>query len=184
MERYGLLTIIVLGESILAASVAIQAALGESHGVGPLLPLIAGGLVIVYSMWWLYFDTPKDALENSFPRAVLWGYGHYFIFASVAAVGAGLAVAADRATQHAGVSVTVAGAAIAIPVTVFLWTLWLLNDQRGYGAMRVVGPIAGLIVLATPFTGHTIPTTAAILAALVTLKVAVKHRNYRNVSPS
>ena len=42
-------------------------------------------------MWWVYFDRPVHDLLTSVRKAFVWGYGHYFIFASAAAVGAGLA---------------------------------------------------------------------------------------------
>ena len=57
-ERYGLFTIIVLGESILAASLAIQAALQDGQLSAQLAIIIAGGVLIVFAMWWLYFDRP------------------------------------------------------------------------------------------------------------------------------
>src|SRR4030095_3662145 len=52
-ERYGLLTLIVLGESILAATMAIQAAAVSGVALTTLAPLIVGGLLIVFSLWWL-----------------------------------------------------------------------------------------------------------------------------------
>ena len=108
-ERYGLLTLIVLGESILAATVAVQAALASGEALSPLLPIIVGGLLIAYSMWWMYFDRPVHDLLTSLRKAIMWGYGHYLIFASAAAVGAGLAVSVDQATHHAKVSAAGAG---------------------------------------------------------------------------
>src|ERR687894_772060 len=58
------------------------------------------GYVIVAAMWWIYFDLPVErlltrartafsALEET--QSFVWGYGHYLIFASAAAVGVGLA---------------------------------------------------------------------------------------------
>ena len=64
-ERYGLLTLIVLGESILAATTAVQAAVASGEALSALLPLIVGGLLIAFSMWWMYFDRPvHDLLTN------------------------------------------------------------------------------------------------------------------------
>ncbi|HJQ45805.1 MAG TPA: low temperature requirement protein A, partial [Amycolatopsis sp.] len=51
-ERYALLTIIVLGEVILASVQAVQGALAQGAESG-LLALIVGGLLVVFSMWWL-----------------------------------------------------------------------------------------------------------------------------------
>ena len=133
-ERYGLLTLIVLGESILAATVAIQSALASGEALSGLLPLIAGGLLIVFSMWWVYFDRPVHDLLTGFRKALIWGYGHYVIFAAAAAVGAGLAVGVDHATHHAKIGDVAAGAAVAIPVAVYLLCLWVLHDRPEYRA--------------------------------------------------
>ena len=55
-ERYELLTIIVLGEVLLATTQAISGTL-EGHGLNPdLVLLIIGGLLIVFSQWWFYFS--------------------------------------------------------------------------------------------------------------------------------
>ena len=141
-ERYGLLTFIVLGESILSATVAIQSALASGEALPALLPLIVGGLLIVFSMWWMYFDRPVHDLLTSLAKAIVWGYGHYLIFAAAAAVGAGLAVSVDQATHHTKVSAVAAGEAVAIPVAVFLLCLWFLHDRPEYRQTRSFGPIA------------------------------------------
>ena len=156
-ERYGLLTLIVLGESILSATVAIQSALASGEALSALLPLIIGGLLIAFSMWWAYFDRPVHDLLTSLRKAVVWGYGHYFVFAAAAAVGAGLAVSVDQATHHATVSAVGAGSAVAIPVAVYLLCLWFLHDRPEYRQTRSFGPIAAVLVLLTPFTGYAVP---------------------------
>jgi low temperature requirement protein LtrA len=173
-ERYGLLTLIVLGESILAASMAIQAALASGQAISSLAPLIAGGLLIVCSMWWVYFDRPVHDLLTSFRRAFVWGYGHYFVFASAAAVGAGLAVGVDQVTNQSKVGTAAAGAAVAVPVAVYLLCLWLLHKRPEDRRTRFLGPIAAALVLLTPLTDHAVPLTGAILAALLAMKIAMR----------
>jgi len=172
-ERYGLLTLIVLGESILAATVAVESALASGEALAALAPIIVGGLLIVYSMWWIYFDRPVHDLLTSFRTAIVWGYGHYVVFAAAAAVGAGVAVAVDHATDHASVSAVGAGAAVAIPVAVYLLCLWFLHDRPEYRQTRALGPMAAVMVLLTPFTGYAVPLTGVILAALVAVKLVI-----------
>ena len=92
-ERYGLLTLIVLGESVLSATLAIQSALDLGELTAPLGGLIAGGLLILFAMWWLYFDVPAHRYLESNREGFLWGYGHLFIFGATAAVAA-LSIAA------------------------------------------------------------------------------------------
>jgi hypothetical protein len=70
-ERYGLFTIIVLGESVLAASLAIQSARTNGGLSAELVTVIVGGLLILFSMWWLYFDRPADRLLPSTHRVHL-----------------------------------------------------------------------------------------------------------------
>ena len=175
-ERYGLLTLIVLGESILAATVAIQSALASGEALPALLPLIGGGLLIAFSMWWMSFDRPVHDLLTSLGKAIVWGYGHYFVFGAAAAVGAGLAVSVDEATDHAKVSAVGAGAAVAVPVAIYLLCLWVLHDRPEYRQTRWFGPIAAGLVLLTPFTGYAVPLIGLILTALVAVKLVLRTR--------
>jgi low temperature requirement protein LtrA len=175
-ERYGLLTLIVLGESIAAAAGAIQSALSSGEAVSALAPLIIGGLLIVYGMWWVYFDRPVYDLLTSFHKGIIWGYGHYAVFAAAAAVGAGLSVSVDYATHHAEVSAAGAGAAVAIPVAVYLACLWLLHDRPEYRQTRALGAITAGLVLLTPLTNYAVPLTGGLLTALVAIKIILRGR--------
>lgn len=123
-ERYGLFTIIVLGESVVAASLAIRSATSGAGVTSELTTIIIGGLLILFSMWWLHFDRPGDRLLASTRTAYVWGYGHLPMFASVAAAGAGLAVAIKGASGHGELGPTARGAVVAVPVAVYLLTLW------------------------------------------------------------
>jgi low temperature requirement protein LtrA len=101
-ERYELFTIIVLGEVILATTQAISSTLDRQGLDAQLLMLIVGALLMVFSMWWIYFKRPMvDSLRRE--TAFVFGYVHYFVFASVAAVGACLAVLVDVIEHHAEV---------------------------------------------------------------------------------
>jgi low temperature requirement protein LtrA len=170
-ERYGLLTIIVLGESVLASTVAVDRAIEAGAALWSLLPTIAGALLILYSMWWVYFDRPAHDLLTSLRRGFLWGYGHYVVFASVAAVGAGLAVTTDAATGGAHVGPTAAGLAVTIPVCLYLSTLWILHNRPAYRSTRWLAPVAVPLILATSPTGHAVPLTGLLLAAIVAIKL-------------
>jgi len=175
-ERYGLLTLIVLGESVLAAATATEAALASGEAGLALVPLIAGGLSIVFSMWWVYFARPSHHLLTGLRQAIVWGYGHYFVFASAAAVGAGLAVAMDQATHHAQIGVSGAGAAVAVPVAVYVVSLWFLLDRPERGRARAIGPIAAALILLTPLTGHAVAWVGGVLVAMMVVKAALWRR--------
>jgi low temperature requirement protein LtrA len=168
-ERFGLFMIIVLGETILSATVAVQSALDAGASRDSLVALALGGLVIVAAIWWLYFDQPAHRILVDNRHSFVWGYGHFFILCSAAAVGAGLAVTVDHQTHHTAVSRTVASLAVAVPVAVFLMSVWALHvrpHRRGVRYNIAFLVAAALVVLAvvTPFP---IPVIAAVLAALV-----------------
>ncbi|MGH7587000.1 MAG: low temperature requirement protein A [Gemmatimonadota bacterium] len=177
-ERYGLFTIIVLGESILAASFAIQSAIQAGDVTSDLTAIIVGGLLTVFAMWWLYFDRPTNDLLTSLPRAFLWGYGHYAIFASAAAVGAGLGVAVDHATRHAVIGSFGAGAAVAVPVAIYLLGLWALHIRLGKTSPAGAGmtPVFAFLVLLTPWTGQAVPWTGLLVSGLLAVKLVKRHQ--------
>ena len=80
-ERYGLFTLIVLGECVLASTLAIQAALDEDAVLADLATTAVGGLLTVFGMWWLYFATESHDLLTTRRAGLVWGYGHYLVFA-------------------------------------------------------------------------------------------------------
>lgn len=173
-ERYGLLTIIVLGESVLAGAMAFGSVADDAFSDLELLFLALGALLLVFSMWWLYFERSSDDLLTSRARAFQWGYGHYFIWAAAAAVGAGIAVGVDVLTDHAEVDLGVAGAAVAIPVSVYLAGVWVLHDvPRPMPRPRMaLSPIAVVLVLLTPLTPQPILFTGIIVVGLLAVKLA------------
>ena len=181
-ERYGLFTIIVLGESILSLSLGIRSVLDEGNFSAILIGIVLGGLLILFSMWWAYFDYPMHHLLTSFRRVFLWGYGHYFIFASAAAVGAGLAVEIDYATHHAEISSVVAGAAVAIPVAIFITVLWLFYGgiRADSPLQRFLIPVAVILILTTPFWGEqTALWVGLIMVGLLAYKL-VSRQSYQD----
>ncbi|MGW4695278.1 low temperature requirement protein A [Kitasatospora cineracea] len=167
VERYGLFTIIVLGETVAAATVAVQAALDEHRAVAELLPIAAGGLLICFGAWWIYFaDDSHDHLRDN-RQALPWGYGHYLVFASAAAVGAGLEVAAGHAVGTAHLSARAASAAVTVPTALFLVTVWALHSRHHKrGAARAILPLAALSVLAATLAGESAVLIAGLLVAL------------------
>jgi low temperature requirement protein LtrA len=176
-ERYGLFTIIVLGEAVSAAVIAIRAGLDDGAHLGSLLALAGSGLVIVFALWWLYFDRSAHGLLTSQAAAMLWGYGHYFIFASAAAVGAGLAVAVEYDIGHAEISGRVAAYAVALPVAVyvlFVWALHIRPHQRGL--LLLACPAVAVLVLLAPLGPAAIPVVAILLVVLVAITITIGRR--------
>ncbi|HEY0696075.1 MAG TPA: low temperature requirement protein A [Kribbella sp.] len=127
-ERYGLFTIILLGESVLAAATGVQEALHTAEISGPFITIAVSSLVLLFALWWLYFLEPAgEALGDRRHRSYLWGYGHYGIFAALTALGAGLEVAVEQTGHNLKASPHAVGYAVAIPVGAFLTLLWAVQ---------------------------------------------------------
>jgi low temperature requirement protein LtrA len=82
--------------------------------------LAVGGLLLVFGMWWTYFLGGDETGLTSLRIALTWGYGHYFVFGAIAALGAGLEAAVEVSEHTAHTGPVAAGLAVAIPVVVFL----------------------------------------------------------------
>ena len=180
-ERYGLFTIIVLGESIASATVAIRTGLDEGDHLPELIAVAVGGLVIVFALWWLYFDRSAQGLLTTLRSSLLWGYGHYVIFAATAAIGAGLGVVVDYETHHAHISRAVSGYAVAVPVALFLVAVWFLHIRPVQSGPHVLMyPVAAVLVLVAPIGPAPVPTIGGLLFALVALTMTVGRRRERS----
>ncbi|MEU9283158.1 low temperature requirement protein A [Streptomyces sp. NPDC048275] len=179
-ERFGLFTIIVLGETIAAATVAVKSGVDEHEALGDLLPIAAGGLLIVFSAWWIYFAVPIHGHLRSSRQAFVWGYGHYLIFASAAAIGAGLEVAVEQAVGKAHISTLSASASVTLPTALFLLTVWGLHARyfKVGIAEQVVLPTSALLIILCTFLGDWAVPTAGIMAAL-TVAVGLTMTAYR-----
>jgi low temperature requirement protein LtrA len=173
-DRYGLFTLIVLGECVLAATTTLQAAVGSS-GLSVSLAMVAvGGLVLLFALWWSYFDRPAaEGLRTSPRSAFAWGYWHLLVFASLAAVGAGLQVVAETIDQQGHLSDQAAALTLAVPTALFLVVLGLLHSwvyrYRGERAVARFSVTAVLVVLAAVATP---PLPLALTVALIGLIVA------------
>jgi low temperature requirement protein LtrA len=184
-ERYGLFTIILLGEVVLAATTAVQRAMQATRISVPLVTISGCALLLVFAHWWLYFLHPAGpGLLARREHSYRWGYGHYAIFTAVAALGAGLDVAVEQTAGHTHTSPTTVGYAVAIPMAVFVLALRAVHQSisntpilRGPAVLGWVVVVL-LLPLATPWTGAAV-TVAALTAAGVLLTAGTTIRRAR-----
>jgi len=92
-ERFGLFTIIVLGESV----VGVIAGLSDLNDTGALdgLGMVQGvvGLAIGFGMWWIYFDfIARRPPRPTFATNLGWVYLHLVAVTSITVIGVGVSV--------------------------------------------------------------------------------------------
>ena len=93
-ERFGLFTLIVLGETVVSVTVAsaniewtLRAAL-----------VAAGGFITVACLWWVYFDLlDLGAVGKRWRAAQIYFYGHLPLLIALTGIGAGTKLAIDSA---------------------------------------------------------------------------------------
>ena len=99
-ERFGLLTLIVLGESVLAVVLGVSKVSWDAGSAAA----AAAGFVVAASLWWIYFDFLDEGALTA--RGIFGGltytYMNYFVVVGLAALGAGvkLAILAAGGDQH------------------------------------------------------------------------------------
>jgi low temperature requirement protein LtrA len=174
-ERHGLFTLILFGESVLAVSNGVRAALEGTEVGGSLIVIAASGLVLLFALWWLYFLFPAgQGLSDRRDASFLWGYGHYGVFAALAALGAGLEVAVEQTGHRLAASPLAICYAVAVPTVAFVVLLRLIHTPLL--TEHVMRPRAVLVGVATvlllPLAASRFGVTA-VMAALATVGVAM-----------
>jgi len=90
-ERFGLLTLIVLGESVLAVVLGVE----KVSWVGGSALSASAGFLVAASLWWIYFDFLDESAVSA--RGIRSGltfvYMHFFVVTGLAALGAGVKMA-------------------------------------------------------------------------------------------
>lgn len=149
-ERYGLLVIIALGESIFGTVASVSAIIQESGWSSEAVLIVVAGTGLTFGMWWSYFILPSaEVLSVRRDRSTTWSYLHLVIYASIAAIGAGLHVAAYVIEDHAEIDETAALWAVVIPVTLYLFAVfgiysYLVRALDAFHGLLVTGVLATL----------------------------------------
>ncbi|MCF2571853.1 low temperature requirement protein A [Brevibacterium sp. UCMA 11754] len=171
-ERYGLFTLILLGESLLASANAIIEAVHDADAIGPLISIAVLTLIATAALWWIYFWPPHHRAINGIWSSLVYGYGHYFIFAAAGAFSAGIEVEIDVLTGHSQLHQPWASFAYTVPLAVFVVGIWALAIRsHADQIVNTVIPGAALLILVDPLIPVPFALTAAILAGTIVVLV-------------
>jgi low temperature requirement protein LtrA len=171
-ERHGLIVIIALGESLIAAGVAS----GEIERDLTFALTTAGAVIVTGALWWTYFGTLQSRLEERLGEQTPSTAGQFardvfsFWHAAVVAGVIGVAVAFEEAIAHPDEALTAAaGLSLTIGTALFVGGLGAASWRAGVGGATTPRLIVAVLALAaTPLVSR-IPASAALwgLAALV-----------------
>ena len=173
VERFGLFTLIVLGEVVFGVVAGLSAAERDVATIGT--GMVA--LVIGFGFWWIYFDVVGGRLPNSDRGAVAnWMVGHCPITLSIAAAGAGMVGLIEHAHDVRTPVATawllagaVAGGLLALTVTAnaLVDARRLAAAYRPLTAVLAAGAVAGAVV------GWARPAPWLLAALLVAILMAL-----------
>lgn len=102
------------------------------------------GVGLCLAIWWTYFQMPSaDALHHHPEKGFRWGYGHMVIYASIAALGAGLHVVAYELEHHSTLGPVATALTVAVPIAVYFVSMLMMTAYLA-GVGRASLPILGV----------------------------------------
>lgn len=168
-ERFALLAIIVLGESVVNLSISLEA---SSWNLDMIIAGLAG-FILIAALWWVYFDTVETTVigkPHGAGHAII--YGHLFIYAGMSILANVLSYGIHPQiglSDHKLLSV-LAMALILTPMSV-LQHVYYDHKELGRIALEGVG-VAALGCLALNFA-NTAPLIVSALAMAFVLYAAL-----------
>ncbi|QDQ95689.1 low temperature requirement protein A [Rhodococcus sp. WB9] len=149
VERHGLLVIITLGEGVIGTVASLSAVVEHQGWTLDAILVTVAGIGLTFGLWWVYYILPSaEVLAVYRNRSFVWGYSHIALFASLAAVGAGLHVAAYYIEHASHIGATATVLSVAAPVAIFLTGVYALYTYL----LREPDPFHVLLLVLTAAT--------------------------------
>jgi len=153
-ERFGLFTIILLGESVAAVMRGMESQ--ESWPVSAAISAFSA-LALVFGLWWWYFDVARGAAERHVKSRTdsrlleLWSHAHFPLYLCIAVMGVGIEriisfptdirLAAEHAWILTGAALIATGSLIAIAATFPNRAGLVLRARLALLALLLFGPV-------------------------------------------
>jgi low temperature requirement protein LtrA len=183
-ERFGLLTIIVLGESVFAV------VLGVRDVSWALLSAFAaaGGFLAAAAIWWIYSGFLDSSVGEGLRRGLTLTYVHFFVYSGIAALGVGVKLVILEAggdESYADVAwVFCAGLALCMAA---LAAIQLMTPPELFDAdvwLRLGTAVIALVALPLSFILPALVVVWFLTALLVGQVVLELARHERHTAPS
>jgi low temperature requirement protein LtrA len=133
-ERFGLFTLILLGESVVAVMKGIESQ--ETWSV-PAASSALLGLASLFGIWWWYFDRTRATAEHHVRtrrdavRLHLWSYAHFPLYLGIVILGVGIRRFVGVATHE--------------PVPPSDVPMWIVAGVLLAGAMSAIASLNGVL---------------------------------------
>lgn len=175
VERFGLLTIIILGENLISI-VGATSYVGEYNLSNVVTTAVS--IFIVFSLWWVYFDLLSGRLpKQTMAHRMSWMYLHLPLTMSIGLVAVGLLNMIEYVKEPLAIDRWF----IVFPSAVFLLTVIAINEtlqirhQASRSILRkatIVAAIAALGIVGIGLLELSLLTTLIITWLLLTAPVA------------
>jgi low temperature requirement protein LtrA len=187
-ERFGLFTIILLGESLVAVMKGMESQEGWSPSAASAAFL---GIAVAFLVWWWYFDGVRGAGERSITshagarRFLVWSYAHLPLYLGIAVTGVGIEhiirIAPDGELHDAEVWILCGAVTLLMTSLVTIGTTsegTMLRYRRRTAVARY-GLAASPLVLATLHLEPVALVTSVTALCFVQLAMSLRDRSPR-----
>ena len=191
-ERFGLFTIILMGESLVAIMRGIES---QETWTPHAASAAFSGMTLVFGLWWWYFDGAHAAKERHIRNARdfrlfrVWSYAHFPLYLGVATVGIGVERviglgAGGILTRGEAWLLAAAGTVVMVSLAAIAATSEKARSSRSVAGFvlphcLVAAAILLLPVVALPHVPHVF---VIVLAMIVVLQVVLS-RDERKIGP-
>jgi low temperature requirement protein LtrA len=187
-ERFGLFTLILLGESMVAIVAGIQQQ--SDWSIAAAVPAFAG-IALVFAVWWGYFQGAAGAADRPVATPAqkrgfeVWSYAHMPLYLGVGVIGVGIehiVAAGGIGHLHLEEGLLLCGGTAAAVLALTL--VAISSDEVSAGARRRIlaagGVLAAAALALAPVGVHVAPAfVVAGLAAIATLQAVLLGRTRR-----
>jgi low temperature requirement protein LtrA len=175
-ERYGLLTIIALGEGVIGTVTAVSVVTTEQGWSADAIVIVFAGIGLTFALWWVHFmNSPARILDRYRARQYVWSFLHIILWVCITAVGGALHTVAyvieDKATISPAGAVT--SVAISVACTAVMMMLIFVYIARTLDVFRLSLGLAGLVVVAVSIALAWSGVSIAVSLLVLTLAPAV-----------
>ncbi len=176
-ERFGLFTMIVLGETVAEVIQSVAA----SNAVATLSPLTIVdavlGLAVGFGLWWVYYDfIARRPARQQFLTVLAWVYLHMAMLIGIVLVGVGIALGlrdVSGAMEPFARSLLLGGLALSLLTMAAIEST--LAREADEPTHPVVSPVlkaaVGLVLVGVAVAAVPLSTTAALVLAVAALAV-------------